>query len=193
MSAPLILENRHTGERLEISRILDGGEECFRLKGSLPPKRQGPPLHMHLAEDEEGTVLRGVLSVLVGGRRLEVAAGETAELPRGVPHRWWNDGDEILEFDGVARPAVDLDRYLQAVFEVMNAGPADRPPLFYMAHVALRHRHTQAALLMPRPIQGLLFRLTVALGTLLGRYRGDEWPGSPVRCRGVPTVRGSGA
>jgi hypothetical protein len=39
---------------------------------------------------------------------------------------------------------VDLDRYLQAVFEVMNAGPEGRPSLFYIAHAALRHRDTQA-------------------------------------------------
>jgi hypothetical protein len=87
---------------------------------------------------------------------------------------------------------VDLDRYLQAVFEVVNAGPPARPPLFYMAHVALRHRDTQAVLLMPRLAQRLLFHLIVALGTILGRYRGDDWPGSPARCKGTPIGRGSG-
>lgn len=188
MPGPLVLENEHTGERLEISRFLDGAEECFHLKGSLPPKSEGPPLHVHFEEDEVGTVRRGVLSALVGGSRLEVGAGETATLPRGVPHRWWNEGDETLEFDGVVRPAIDLDRYLQAVFEVINAGPPGRPPLLYLAHVALRHRRTQSVLLMPRPIQGLFFRLLVALGTVLGRYRGDEWPGSPERCGGAPSV-----
>jgi hypothetical protein len=101
-------------------------------------------------EDEEGRVTAGTLSVLLDGRRLTVRPGESAVLPRGVPHRWWNEGDEPLTFSAIARPAVDLDRYLQAVFEVVNAGPAGRPPLFYMAHVALQHRHTQAVLLMRR-------------------------------------------
>jgi hypothetical protein len=79
-----------------------------------------------------------------------------------------------------------LDRYLQAVFDVMNAGPDGRPPLFYLAHVALRHRHTQAVLIMPRPIQAVLFRALVAIGAVLGRYRGNDWPGCPVRCLGAP-------
>ena len=181
----LLLENRHTGERLAISRITSGNDVWFALDGQLPPHREGPPLHIHFVEDEEGRVTAGTLSVLLDGRRLTVRPGESAVLPRGVPHRWWNEGDEPLAFSGIIRPAVDLDRYLQAVFEVVNAGPPGRPPLFYMAHAALRHRHTQAVLLMPQPIQAALFRVIVALGTLLGRYRGDDWPGCPSRCTGA--------
>ena len=185
MNAPLVLENRHTGERLEISRVLDAGEECLRISGTLPPHRQGPPLHVHLHEDEEGPVRCGVLSVQLDDEVLRLPAGASARLPRGVPHRWWNDGDEELAFDGLARPVVDLDRYLQAVFQVINAGPPGRPPLFYMAHVAHRHRRTQAVLIMPPALQSVLFRLVVAVGTLLGRYRGDDWPGCPTKCPGA--------
>jgi hypothetical protein len=82
----------------------------------LPPHRQGPPLHIHVAEDDEGIV------------------------------------------------------------QVINAGSDGRPPLFYMAHALLRHRHTQTTLVMPRPIQAALFRVIFTVGTLLGRYRGDGWP-----------------
>jgi len=81
-----------------------------------------------------------------------------------------------------------LDRFLQAIFEVLNAGSDGRPPLFYMAHLLLRHRHTQSLLIMPRPIQAVLFRVIVTVGTLLGRYRGDDWPGCPSRCVGAPFV-----
>jgi hypothetical protein len=91
-----------------------------------------------------------------------------------------------MAFEGQVRPAVDLDRYLQAVFEVMNAGPRGRPPLFYLGHAALRHRQTQTALVMGRPVQAVLFRTVVVLGTLLGRYRGTDWPGCPARCPGAP-------
>ncbi len=183
---PLRLENVHTGEVLELVRRRRGDEVVLELRGSLPARQAGPPLHVHHGEDEEGRVTAGTLSVQVGGRRLNVGPGESARLPRGVAHCWWNAGDEALAFEGVARPVVDLDRYLQAVFEVMNAGPPGRPPLFYLAHAALRHRRTQTVLLMPAAVQGLLFRAVVALGTLLGRYRGTSWPGCPARCEGAP-------
>lgn len=88
--------------------------------------------------------------------RITVGPGEWRRY-LGVAHRWWNEGDEPLAFLGYSGPLVDLDRYLQAVFEIMNAGPAGRPPLFYLAHLAPRHRRTQAVLLMPRPIQPCCF------------------------------------
>lgn len=186
--APLRLENRHTGEVLELCRRRRNGESYLELRGTLPAHRAGPPLHVHFLEDEEGVVTAGTLSAVVGGRRLDAGRGERVRLPRGVPHRWWNGGEEPLGFDGEVRPAVDLDRYLQAVFEVANAGPENRPPLFYMAHVVLRHRRTQAVFVLPRPLQALVFRVAFGLGTLLGRYRGTDWPGCPARCTGAPEI-----
>ena len=185
-SPQLLLENRHTGERLAIRRVLRGAEVWFELKGSLPPHREGPPMHIHFAEDEEGRIAAGSLSAVIEGRQITVGRGQSTTIPRGAAHRWWNEGSEPLVFEGFAGPAVDLDRYLQAVFDVMNAGAPGRPSLFYMAHVALRHRRTQAVLLMPRVLQVALFRVLVTLGTALGRYRGNDWPGSPARSAGVP-------
>jgi hypothetical protein len=46
-------------------------------------------------------------------------------------------------------------------------------------------RVTSPALIMPRPAQAVLFRLLVAVGTALGRYRGNDWPGCPSRCPGA--------
>ena len=80
------------------------------------------------------------------------------------------------------------NRYLQAVFEVVNAGPANRPPLVYLAHAMLRHRRTQAVLVMPRPIQAAIFRVAYVFGLLSGRFRGSDWPGCPSRCTGAPEV-----
>jgi mannose-6-phosphate isomerase-like protein (cupin superfamily) len=186
----LRLHNRHTGEVLILRRQRRHGEMVLGLWGSLPPHREGPPLHSHHVEDEEGRVIAGRLSADVGGRRIDVGPGETVRFPRGVPHRWWNDGNEPVVFEGFARPVVDLDRYLQAIFDVMNAGPPNRRSLFYLAHVALRHRRTQAALMIPRAIQAVLFRVVVALGTMLGRYRETEWPGCPQHCTGAPPLFG---
>jgi mannose-6-phosphate isomerase-like protein (cupin superfamily) len=173
---------------LEIWREMRDGETVLRLHGTLPARRQGPPLHIHYAEDEEGVIVAGTLSAEVNGQRLIFGPGETVRLPRGVPHRWWNDGDQPLTFEGYTRPAVDLDRYLQAVFEVINAGTPNRPPLFYLAHLALRHRRTQTVLVIPTAIQAILFPIVVAVGTLFGRYRGTQWPGCPVRCTGAPAA-----
>lgn len=183
---PIVLENRHTGERLALRRVKRNGDVWLELKGSLPPHREGPPLHVHFVEEEEGHVVSGTLSAVVDGEIVRVHAGGDARFPSGSAHRWWNDGDETLVFEGYSGPVVDLDRYLQAVFDVLNAGRPGRPSLFYMAHVARRHRRTQAVLIGPRIVQAILFPAVVAIGTLLGKYRGVDWPGSPTRLREAP-------
>ncbi|HUJ44289.1 MAG TPA: cupin domain-containing protein [Opitutaceae bacterium] len=158
----------------------------MHLAGSLPPHREGPPLHIHFGEDEHGEVISGTLSGSVDGRYLLVEAGGSADFRRGSAHRWWNDGDEAVVLRGITKPAIDLDRFLQALFEVLNAGPPGRPPLFHMAHVLYRHRKTQLALVIPRAVQRMLFPVVVFLGTVLGKYRGTAWPGCPARCSGAP-------
>jgi len=184
-STTLHLVNRHTGEVLDIRRGVRDGVPVLELRGTLPPNQDGPLLHVHHLEDEEGRVTAGVLSAERGGERFEVEAGQSLRLPRGIPHRWWNAGSAPLVFEGIVTPPVDLDRYLQAIFEVLNAGPKGRPPLIYLAHAALRHRQTQKVLAMPDPLQAVVFRLAVLWGTVLGRYRGTQWPGCPARCGGV--------
>src|SRR5690348_13698517 len=51
------LENRHTGERLALRRVERGDEIWLELKGSLPAHSQGPPMHVHYVENEEGHVI----------------------------------------------------------------------------------------------------------------------------------------
>src|SRR4029453_815691 len=108
----LIIENRHTGERLTMRRVKRGDEVWLELKGTLPAHQQGPPLHIHVAEDEEGVVRSGTLSAVLNGRRFTAGSGERVSFPRGSTHRWWNDGSEPLVFEGYAGPAEDLDRFL---------------------------------------------------------------------------------
>ena len=184
----LTLTNRHTGEQLHLRRVRREGNLCLELKSTLPPQRDGPPLHIHYLEDEDGTVRVGTLAADVDGRRVRVEAGGAVRLPMGSVHRWWNGGDGPLTFEGTATPLVDLDVYLRAAFDVMNSGSAKRPPLFYISHLAWRHRRTQRVLIAPRWIQAILFPTVVLVGTLLGRYRGTDWPGCPARCTGAPHV-----
>ena len=126
----LILENRHTGERVALRRVMREGVLCLELKGTLPPRNQGPPLHIHHVENEEGHVLAGTLGAVLDGHQIRVGQGQRAKFPAGSPHRWWNESDELLLLEGYSYPLVDLDRYLQAAFEVLNSGAPDRPPCF---------------------------------------------------------------
>ena len=185
----LRLEFRHTGEILRMRRVRDSqGQTILALDGSLPARAEGPPLHIHFHEREEVIVKAGTLGAQIGNEKVVVPTGGTAVLPAGVVHKWWNAGDDPLELSGRAMPANDLDRYLQAIVAVTNASPSGRPSIFYIAHVAWRHRHTQALAMPPRAIQRVIFPLILFVGRVLGKYRGSSWPGSPESCPGAPLV-----
>ena len=185
----LTLKNRHTGEILRMRRERDAeGRVVLALDGSLPPRMDGPPPHVHFQQREEGKVRAGSLGVQLGREKFVVPAGGTAAFAQGVVHTWWNAGDDPVELSGHAIPAADLDRYLQAVFAVLNASASGRPSLFYIAHIALRHRRTQGFVTPPLAIQRIVFPLVLLVGYLLGKYRGGSWPGSPESCSGAPEV-----
>ena len=89
-----ILHNRHTGEELALRLVARDGQIWLELRGSLPPHREGLPLHVYYGETEEGQVVAGTLSAVVDGRRIQLRAGERGTFPAGSVHRWWNDGDD---------------------------------------------------------------------------------------------------
>lgn len=183
----LRLENRHTGEILRMRRMRDtDGQILLTIEGSLPPRMTGPPLHVHFHQREEGVVNAGALGARIGNEKIVVSVGGTAVFPAGVVHNWWNAGENLLELSGRVIPAVDLDHYLQALFAVLNASAAGRPSIFYLAHVLWRHRHTQAVMVPPPAIQRLVLPLVLLVGRILGKYRGENWPGSPESCTGAP-------
>lgn len=185
----LRLENRHTGEILQMRRMRDAqGHIVLTLDGSLPPGASGPPLHVHFHEREEGIVKAGTLGAQVGTEKTIVPAGGTVVLPAALPHRWWNAGDDLLKFSGQMAPVVDFDRYLQAVFAVLNASPDSRPSIFHFAHVLWRHRDTQLLSTPPPAIQRIILPVLLFIGRILGKYRGSNWPGSPESCPGAPLV-----
>jgi mannose-6-phosphate isomerase-like protein (cupin superfamily) len=63
----------------------------------LPPLTAGPSLHVHSNEDELFFVLDGVMTVQVGERLHDIAAGGLAWGARGVPHAFANRAIDPLQ------------------------------------------------------------------------------------------------
>ena len=113
-------------------------------------------------------------------------AGGNAVFAAGTYHNWWNAGDDPLEFSGQAIPAVDLDRYLQGVFAVLNASPNGRPSIFYLAHVLWRHRNTQLIATPPQAVQRIVFPVICLSGAPWANTADRDGPVRPSR---VPARR----
>ncbi|HEX2087565.1 MAG TPA: cupin domain-containing protein [Solirubrobacteraceae bacterium] len=111
------------------TRYLVDGERtggAFALvEHDLAPRSLGAPMHVHEREDEISHVLAGRLGVQIGDAVLEAGPGDTVFKPRGVPHAFWNPGDEPLRFLEVITPA-GFERYFADLAPHLRApGPPD--------------------------------------------------------------------
>ena len=98
-----------------LSRIHVGGDETGGGLGLVEMTARGgdmPPLHVHHRNDEAFYVLDGRMTVFVAGREpAELAAGDSALAPRGIPHTYRVDSERgrwlaVLGpsgFDGLVR------------------------------------------------------------------------------------------
>ena len=70
-----------------------------------PGRASGPPMHYHLEFEETFSCLEGTLYLDVGDRRrVALRPGDSAHVPLGLPHRYYNDTDEPCVFSVVATP-----------------------------------------------------------------------------------------
>jgi mannose-6-phosphate isomerase-like protein (cupin superfamily) len=121
-----------SGEGLGTARdgrmaIKAGGAQtagAFVLLELVQPREvPGPPLHVHHRADEAFYVLAGMLTVRLGERTIDAAAGSFVLVPRGVAHTFANRCEEPVRFLSVLSPAASFG-YIAEI----NALHAATPP-----------------------------------------------------------------
>ncbi len=115
----------------------DTGGNLFVIEHShLVPG--GPPLHLHLAQDEWFYVMEGKVAFQVDDKRFELAAGESVLGPRRVPHTFssvapqsrlliaFTPAGKMEQFflDGAANPALALTPEFMNRYEMQWIGPS---------------------------------------------------------------------
>lgn len=115
----------------------DTGGNLFVIEHShLVPG--GPPLHLHLYQDEWFYVMEGEVAFQVGDRRAQLGPGESVLGPRRVPHAFssvaaqsrmliaFTPGGMMERFflDGAANPALALTPEFMNRYEMKWLGPS---------------------------------------------------------------------
>jgi mannose-6-phosphate isomerase-like protein (cupin superfamily) len=90
------------------NRFLIRTERFSLVEHTIAPRTLAAPLHTHRNEDEYSYVVSGRMGALVGDEVVEAEAGRLVVKPRGIPHAFWNPGDE---------PAVVLETISPGGFE----------------------------------------------------------------------------
>lgn len=92
----------------------------------LAPRALGAPVHIHSTEDEWSYVLTGAVGVEIGGITSVARPGDLVCKPRGVPHAFWNAGDEPASLLEVITPG-GFEAYFADLAALFAASPVPTP------------------------------------------------------------------
>ena len=86
--------------------------------------RTGPPLHVHAVQEDTFYVLEGVLTVQIGDKVIELAPGDFASAPPGVPHTFENADAEQgpVRVVNVMTPGIGFDRFIEQFVALQKRG-----------------------------------------------------------------------
>jgi quercetin dioxygenase-like cupin family protein len=127
--------------------------------------------HIHPSVDERFTVLKGKIDYMLGDQKGVLQAGDSADLPRGIPHDWWNAGDEEAHVIVEVRPARRFEQMAITLFSLAREGKTNKqgiPNPLQMAVIAKEFDDVVQFLNPPPWAQRLLFSVLAPLGRLLG-------------------------
>ncbi len=166
------ITNRFAGERLLFLRT--GSETGGRYTENeihLQPGAAVPKAHVHLNQDEAFTVVRGRLTMIVGGQEQVLGPGESYTVPKGVPHQPFNGGSEPVVARVRITPAGRADLMLAQVHGFFTEKEAPRGELEWFLQATLFAPYYDTYLASPSvATQKVLSFLIAPTARLLG-YR----------------------
>ncbi|MDQ3249304.1 MAG: cupin domain-containing protein [Chloroflexota bacterium] len=170
-----VITNPVTGEQLTFLKTaqMTNGE---LLQFDLTVRPHGFVLteHTHPHQEERFKLLAGALQMRVNGREQVVRTGQEVAVPPGVPHAWWNAGDEAAHLIVEFRPALNAETLFETLFGLARDGKTDkqaRPnPWQFAVIVQAFSKEAQPARLMDKLLLGTLLPILATIGRLLG-YR----------------------
>lgn len=167
--------NPRTGQRTTfLQTAADTQGALLRIESFHPGHGPAEPYHIHPFQESRCEVISGALCFRVGAAVRAVRAGEGVNIPRGVPHNFWNEGDEEAHAIQEFRPALKIEDFFDTYFALARAGKLNEkglPNLLHMAVIMREYDREIRVLQPPRVVQQLLMWTLTPVGRLLG-YRG---------------------
>jgi quercetin dioxygenase-like cupin family protein len=119
--------NSRTGQRtLFLQTAADTGGVYLRTETFHPPHSPAEPEHVHPFQESRCEVLSGSLCFRIAGNVRRVGPGESVDIPRNVPHYFWNEGDEEAHAIQEFRPALNIEDFFDTYFALARPGNSTR-------------------------------------------------------------------
>lgn len=167
--------NPRTGQRtIFLQTATDTGGTYLRMESFHPQGQPAEPEHVHPFQESRCEVISGTLRFRVAGTERVVRAGESLDIPRKVPHYFWNDGEEEAHAIQEFRPALHIEDFFDTYFALARVGKLTEKGIpANLLHLAILLREYDQVIRVTKPPR-LVQRLLMALapfGRFLG-YRG---------------------
>ena len=166
------------GEKITITRsFMNDGVETLECDVEVQPKA-GPPMHTHHRQDESFTVISGIMAYQIMGEEVKYAyPGDYVMIKRGLPHKFWNAGNDVLKCKGYITPPENFVYFLTELYKSINANNG-RPAMYDGAFLLSRYKTEFAMLEIPAFVQKVIFPVVLFFGNLGGK--GKKYSNAPV-------------
>ena len=107
----------------------------------------------------------------MGGEQQFAGEGDTVTFKRGVAHRFWNAGEDVLHCKGYIKPANTIVYFLSAIYAAQNKSGSERPEKFDAAYLMTRYASEYDMPEIPGFVKKIILPLTYLIGRLRGKYK----------------------
>jgi quercetin dioxygenase-like cupin family protein len=172
------IENPITGEVLifhKTSRDTDG--EYVLVETILNPGATVAAAHSHPYQSETFQVLEGRVGFKVGGKKVELGAGEGVTVLPRTAHKFWNASDGAARFTCEIRPAMAFEQLIETMFTLAADGKTSKkgmPNPLQLAVIAKHHFDDVRLPVIPHVLQRAALTMGAPLGKAFGYREGYE-------------------
>ena len=172
MDEERFVENPVTGEKyVSVTTGAATGGAYVEGRGLLPVGARPPGMHRHRNQDEQVTVVSGLIRARIGDDEREYGPGETVLLPRGEWHDFWVVGDGPAETLARATPALGIELLLGTLAGLAHEGKVDkkgRPRPLQGAVIGTFYAEVAEFKTPPPAVQRVVLPLLAAIGRRRG-------------------------
>ena len=101
---------------------------------NLKAKSTGAKMHFHRFMDETFLINKGILTVMLPGREVEMEEGSVIYIPRFTPHGFRNDSDDTTTITLFFQPGQNREGFFKGLREVMLEQPVDPEKFLRLYH-----------------------------------------------------------
>ncbi len=131
----------------------------------------GPPMHVHFLQEEKIKLLKGKMRAKTPKKEFDLEIGQEYIFEPGIPHQFWNTGDEQNHYSGYLKPSCNWEYIIENVYQSANSANDIKPSPFDAAFLLTKYKSEIDLLIIPTPVKKIVFPILFAIGKMTGKFK----------------------